>query len=203
MSQVTDTPVRMLPADIGQLRQLSDPRVSPDGTTVAFTVTDPDLEANRYSRRIWLAPAGRADASGADATPAGGEPWPFTGPGSEYLPRWSPDGRRLAFATTDAGGRSEVCILPVAGGGERLVVCAIDGALTDWRGRRTAARSRSSRATPTPRSTARATSGPATRTCRHGGSAACSTATTETAGRSTARAGSSWSPPTDRRRPAR
>jgi dipeptidyl aminopeptidase/acylaminoacyl peptidase len=131
MSQVTDTSARMVPDDIGQLRQVSDPRVSPDGTTVAFTVTDPDLEANRYSRRVWLAPAGGADASGADASSAGGEPWPFTGPGSEYLPRWSPDGRRLAFATTDAGGRSEICVLPVAGGGERLVVCAQDGAFTE------------------------------------------------------------------------
>jgi dipeptidyl aminopeptidase/acylaminoacyl peptidase len=121
MNQVTDTPARMSPADIGQLRQLSDPRVSPDGTTVAFTVTDPDPAANRYARRIWLAPA-----SGA-----GDDPRPFTGPGSEYLPRWSPDGRRLAFATTDADGRSQVCVLPVTGGGERLVACSLDGALTE------------------------------------------------------------------------
>ena len=54
MSQVTDSPAGMCPADIGRVRQLGDPRVSPDGSTVAFTVTDPDLEANRYTRRIWL-----------------------------------------------------------------------------------------------------------------------------------------------------
>jgi dipeptidyl aminopeptidase/acylaminoacyl peptidase len=121
MNQVTDAPAHMIPADIGRLRQLSDPRVSPDGTTVAFTVTDPDADANRYARRIWLAPAGG---------PASG-PQPFTGPGTEYLPRWSPDGRRLAFATTDADGRSQVAILPVTGGGERLVACSLDGALTE------------------------------------------------------------------------
>ena len=112
MNPVTDTPARMSPADIGRLRQLSDPRVSPDGTTVAFTMTGPDLEANRYARRIWLAPA----------RGAGHAPRPFTGPGSEYLPRWSPDGSRLAFASTDADGRSQICVLPVTSGGERLAV---------------------------------------------------------------------------------
>jgi dipeptidyl aminopeptidase/acylaminoacyl peptidase len=121
MSQVTNTPALMVPADIGHLRQLSDPRVSPDGTTVAFAVADPDLEANRYVRRIWL-----VSASGT-----GDEPQPFTGSGSERLPRWSPDGRRLAFVATDTNGRSQVCILPVTAGGERLVVCAVDGAITE------------------------------------------------------------------------
>jgi dipeptidyl aminopeptidase/acylaminoacyl peptidase len=108
----------MIPADIGTLRQVGGPRVSPDGTTVAFTVADPDVAANRYARRIWLAAAGGGDAAGATARP-------FTGPGAEFLPRWSPDGRRLAFAATDAdGGQPRVCVLPVTGGGERLVVCS-------------------------------------------------------------------------------
>jgi dipeptidyl aminopeptidase/acylaminoacyl peptidase len=121
MSHVPDLPARMIPADIGALRQAGDPRVSPDGSTVAFTVTDPDVAANRYARRIWLA-----------AADGGAAARPFTGPGSESLPRWSPDGRRLAFAATDAdGGRPQICILPVTGGGERLVVCSPGAAPTE------------------------------------------------------------------------
>src|SRR6202050_3427628 len=112
MSQVTDSPSCMCPADIGRVRQLGDPRVSPDGGTVAFTVTDPDLEGNRYTRRIWLVPAREPGAG----------PRPFTGPGSEQLPRWSPDGRRLAFAVTGDDGRAQICVPPVADGGERVGV---------------------------------------------------------------------------------
>ena len=63
MSQVTGSPAGMCPADIGRLRQLGDVRVSPDGSVVAFTVTDPDLEANRYTHRIWLVPARGTGAS--------------------------------------------------------------------------------------------------------------------------------------------
>lgn len=121
MSQVTDSSAGMRPADIGRVRQLGDPQVSPDGSTVAFTVTDADLERNRYVHRIWLVPA---DGSGSG-------PRPFTGPGSEHLPRWSPDGRRLAFAVTGDDGRSQICVLPVADGGERLVICRTEAPVTE------------------------------------------------------------------------
>jgi dipeptidyl aminopeptidase/acylaminoacyl peptidase len=116
MSEVPDT--RMRPADIGAVRQAGDPRVSPDGSMIAFTVTDPDVAANRYTRRIWLVPAG----GGAAARP-------LTGTGAAFAPRWSPDGTRLAFAATDAdGAHPRVCVLPVTGGGERLTVCAAGAA---------------------------------------------------------------------------
>jgi len=111
----------MIPSDIARLRHLGSPRVSPDGTTVAFTVTDPDLAANRYTRRIWLAPA-----SGDGASPR-----PFTGSGSEVLPRWSPDGQRLAFASVGDDGRSQVSVLPVTGGGERQILCTAAAPVTE------------------------------------------------------------------------
>ena len=97
MSQV------MKPADIARLRQVGNPRVSPDGAAVAFTVADPDLEANRYTRRIWLAPADADD----------GGPRPFTGPGSEVLPRWSPDGQRLAYREFHSETGTDIWTLPL------------------------------------------------------------------------------------------
>jgi dipeptidyl aminopeptidase/acylaminoacyl peptidase len=120
MSQVTNSAASMRPADIGRLRQIGDPRVSPDGDTVAFSVVDPDLEGNRYTHRIWLVPARGS-----------GDPRPFTGPGAEQLPRWSPDGTRLAFTVTGEDGRSQVCVIPVATGGERLTVCSTEAPVTE------------------------------------------------------------------------
>ena len=112
----------MSPEDIWRLRQAGEPQVSPAGSAIAFTVTDPDPESNRYRRQIWLAPA----------DPENGEPYPFTGQGSEHMPRWAPDGRRLAFVSSAPGDRrSQICVLPVATGGERMVVCSWDGPVSE------------------------------------------------------------------------
>src|ERR1700690_3703474 len=101
----------MRPEDIGALRQVEGPRVSPDGTLVAFTVADVDVDANGYRRRIWL-------ASTDGTLPAR----PFSAGPKDQLPRWSPDGLPLAFGRNPPEGPSELCVLPVGRGGERVVV---------------------------------------------------------------------------------
>jgi dipeptidyl aminopeptidase/acylaminoacyl peptidase len=122
MTETTSTPVPMAPGDIWKLRQVSDPQVSPAADVIACTVSEPDAESNAYRRRIWFCPA----------DPAAGQPYPFTGQGSEIMPRWSPDGRRLAFVSTAPGeGRSQICILPVATGGERMIVCSLDTTVSE------------------------------------------------------------------------
>src|SRR5579871_4097330 len=122
MTETASAPAFMVPEDIARLRQVADPQVSPAGTDIAFTVSDPDVESNKYRRQIWLAPADATD----------GQPRPFTGSGSEFLPRWSPDGQRLAFVSAPPGdGPSQICILPVATAGERVVVCSWHGPVTE------------------------------------------------------------------------
>ncbi len=121
MTETASAPAFMVPEDIARLRQVADPQVSPTGSVIAFTVSDPDLESNTYRQQIWLAPA---DAPG-------GQPHPFTGRGCEILPRWSPDGRRLAFVSAPPEGPSEICILPVATAGERIVVCSWHGPVAE------------------------------------------------------------------------
>ena len=74
--------------DYFRLRDVDDPRLSPDGAWVAYTVTTRDLDRDEVESRIWMAPT----AAG------GGEPVAMTAAGSSAdTPRWSPDGRYLSF----------------------------------------------------------------------------------------------------------
>jgi dipeptidyl aminopeptidase/acylaminoacyl peptidase len=75
------------PEDYFAFEFLGDPHLSPDGTLVAYVVTSVDQKQNRRQSQIWLA--------GVD----GGRPprQLTTSPQSASSPRWSPDGRTLAF----------------------------------------------------------------------------------------------------------
>jgi dipeptidyl aminopeptidase/acylaminoacyl peptidase len=98
----------MQPADIAEMIEVGDPRLSPDGSRVAFVVTTMDLDANEYRSRIWVA---AVDGS----TP----PRPVTaGEKRDGRPRWSPDGSRLAFVSHREEKGSGLYVLPIDGGGE-------------------------------------------------------------------------------------
>ncbi len=116
--------------DLYHLQFVGDPRVSPDGRQVAFVVTTLDEAKNEYCSRIWLVPA---DGSAA-ARPLTG------GTGKDTSPRWSPDGRRLAFVSdravttrpegTEAGEatKAQLWVLDLAGGEARQVTAMKRGA---------------------------------------------------------------------------
>lgn len=100
----------MRPADIAALVTPGDPRVSPDGRQVAFTVTTIDLAGNEYRGQIWLSPT---DGS---ATP---RPFSRGGTARDSTPRWDPEGSRLAFVRHE--GTWQVVVAPVGAGGEPAV----------------------------------------------------------------------------------
>jgi dipeptidyl aminopeptidase/acylaminoacyl peptidase len=85
----------MTPADAFALHEVGEIRISPDASTVVFSVTDTDLQANRTSTRVM-----RVAATGGMPTELEGVP-----DGADVL-RWSPDSRRLAFFATSAGRRA-------------------------------------------------------------------------------------------------
>ena len=75
------------PDDLYRLHVPADPRVSPDGRWVAFTVTRSAVGRDGYRTSVWLAPTdGSAPARRLTY-----------GPRSDAHPRFSPDGRTLAF----------------------------------------------------------------------------------------------------------
>ena len=99
----------MVPQDVYELTGVADPRLSPDGTTVAYVVGTVDKEADEYRGAIWLA---AVDGS----TP----PRRFTsGEKADADPRWSPDGAQLAFTSNRADKASQLYVMPVAGGEPR------------------------------------------------------------------------------------
>ncbi len=90
--------------DLLAVKSVSDPQVSPDGRLVAYVVSEIDREAGKSNSSLWL------------VSVDGGEPRRLTtSPGSNNHPRWSPDGKSIAFVST-RGGSSQVWLLPVDGG---------------------------------------------------------------------------------------
>src|SRR3989442_3117178 len=98
------------------LKVVSDPQLSPDGKWVAYTVATPSLQDNRNVSRVWVVEV----TTGKSRQLTGG-------PGSDRQPRWSPDGKTLAFISTREAG-AQVWLLPIAGGDARKVSSLPDGA---------------------------------------------------------------------------
>jgi dipeptidyl aminopeptidase/acylaminoacyl peptidase len=95
-----------------QVRRVGDPQLSPDGRWLAYTVAVPDRTANRSRTQIYLL----AMEGGAVKQLTSGE-------SSATSPRWSPDGRRIAFVT---GG--QVWTMDATGGDRKQVTSISTGA---------------------------------------------------------------------------
>jgi dipeptidyl aminopeptidase/acylaminoacyl peptidase len=103
--------------DILRWKIAGPPVISPDGTRVVCPLTVVDEQANGYETHLWLIPAeGPAAGAGMD-----GAPQPLTtARATDTSPRWSPDGRRIAFVS-DRGGTKQIWVIPADGGEARLL----------------------------------------------------------------------------------
>lgn len=78
--------------DLLKIRRVADPQISPDGRWIAYTIADTDKAANNRTTQIYL------------ISTEGGEPRMLTNEKqSSHSPRWSVDGKRLAFVSARDG----------------------------------------------------------------------------------------------------
>jgi dipeptidyl aminopeptidase/acylaminoacyl peptidase len=96
--------------DLYQLRTVAEPQVSPDGAWVAYSVTRPHRERDAEESDIWMVSwDGRQDVQLTRSA------------GNETQPRWSRDGRYLAFLADrgDPKEESQIRVLDRTGGESR------------------------------------------------------------------------------------
>ncbi len=95
--------------DLLNVPRLADPRLSPDGRDVLYARTEADWKSGKRVTHIWRA---RVDA---------GQPVQLTsGADGENSPRWSPDGKTIAFtAKRDDNEFAQIYLMPIDGGEAR------------------------------------------------------------------------------------
>jgi dipeptidyl aminopeptidase/acylaminoacyl peptidase len=82
--------------DIFALQVAADPRISPDGRTVAYVRRQADIMSDKQKGAIWLVDV------------ATGTQRPLVADASQ--PRWSPDGKRLAYVAADPKGKPQLFV---------------------------------------------------------------------------------------------
>jgi dipeptidyl aminopeptidase/acylaminoacyl peptidase len=103
--------------DLSQLKSVVDPQLSPDGITYVYVQTMIDMEHNDYNSHIFQTNLAES-----------GDPvqWTF-GKGKNHSPRWSPDGKMLAFVS-NRSGKNQIYVLSLQGGEARQVTFLESGA---------------------------------------------------------------------------
>ncbi len=116
------SPRLLRPDDFAAIRDVGDPQLSPNGTLVAYTVRTTDLAKDKTFTNLWLV---RWDGTANRAL--------TFGENKQSHPRWSPDGRTLAFLSSreDDNEDDQLWLLPLAGG-EAEKITAIKGGLEDF-----------------------------------------------------------------------
>src|SRR5215210_1460741 len=95
--------------DVLAMKNVADAQVSPDGQWIAYVVSKADMKENAVDADLWL------------VSTSGGEPIRLTtSKKNDNQPRWSPDGKRIAFISAREEKPQVFLISPTGGEAERL-----------------------------------------------------------------------------------
>jgi dipeptidyl aminopeptidase/acylaminoacyl peptidase len=99
--------------DLHALRDVSDPQISPDGAWVVYTVGTDDVADDQNVSDLWMTSWDGQTTIRLTSTPKV----------SEHTPRWSPDGRYLAFLSSrgDSADADQLWLLNRRGGEAELI----------------------------------------------------------------------------------
>lgn len=101
--------------DLIGMKRVGDPQISPDGSRIAYVVSVVSKSENRGKRSIWIVPA------------SGGAPREFIASAkNDDTPRWSRDGRRIAFLST-RDGAPQIFVADADGSNPRKVTNVPEG----------------------------------------------------------------------------
>src|SRR5213075_807505 len=108
-------------SDLYRLRTVNDPQISPDGSWVAYTVSSIDSSADKSDTDVWMTSWDGSQTIRLTWTPE-----------SESSPRWSPDGRYLAFVSGRQEGKGGQVWLLDRRGGEAQRLTTLKGGISEF-----------------------------------------------------------------------
>ncbi|MEP6883697.1 MAG: S9 family peptidase [Gammaproteobacteria bacterium] len=111
----------LVPDDLYRVLDVSDPQVSPDGLWVAYVVTANEREADEARSSIWMVSWDGRQRFALSAAADGTE-----------KPKWSPDGRYLAFMSKPAGSDKAQIMLLDRRGGDAAPLTKVSGDIGDY-----------------------------------------------------------------------
>ena len=92
------------PLDVFELQWVSDPQISPDGRSIAYVRMNFDIKTDRARGVVWLV--------GVD----GRRSRPLSSAAASSMPRWSPDGTRIAYFGAGTDGSSQLFVYWIESG---------------------------------------------------------------------------------------